>query len=369
MEFQVDYKGAEVQLNLRGRLDVHAAGSAWRLWERLKSEPWRVLVVNAADLQYLDGAGVAWLQCVAAESQALRRDCTLIHLAHRFERLMAIYEPVQGIVHEGQQRSLRYWLEGMGRSVARSGQALQRLVLFTGELCYEFLLVVLRPGRFRWRDFLDQMEQVGVNGAGIVALIGFLLGLILAFQSAIPMSQFGVEIYVANMVGLSLLRELGPLITNVVLAGRSGSAFAAEIGTMQVNEELAALQTMGLSPVRFLVLPRMLGMLFVSPVLMALFSFMGLIGGLVVLLLMGYPLVAYTNQVAGAVSMADAAGGMIKGMVFALLVAGVGCYQGIYTGSGARSVGVSTTRAVVNGILLIAVTDGAFAVLFYALGI
>ena len=132
---------------------------------------------------------------------------------------------------------------------------------------------------------------------------------------------------------------------------------------------MAALQTMGLSPVRFLVLPRMLGMLFVSPVLMALFSFMGLIGGLVVLLLMGYPLVAYTNQVAGAVSMADAAGGMIKGMVFALLVAGVGCYQGIYTGSGARSVGVSTTRAVVNGILLIAVTDGAFAVLFYALGI
>jgi phospholipid/cholesterol/gamma-HCH transport system permease protein len=185
----------------------------------------------------------------------------------------------------------------------------------------------------------------------------------------VPMHQFGAEIYVADLVALSMLRELGPLMTAIILAGRSGSAFAAELGTMKVNEEINALTTMGLDPVRFLVVTRVLAAVMMMPLLTVFSNLMGLVGGAVVFLSFDFPLVTYVQQVRGAVDLGDLLGGLAKAFVFGILVAAIGCLRGLQTKTGASAVGLSTTRAVVSGIVLIVLADGVFSVVFYYLGI
>lgn len=182
------------------------------------------------------------------------------------------------------------------------------------------------------------------------------------------MRQFGVEIYVADLVALSILRELGPLMTSLTLAGRSGSSFAAEIGTMKVNEEIDALLTMGLQPVRFLVIVRVIAAALLTPILTVFADLVGIAGGAIVLLSMGYPLITYVNQVVSAVSWVDFSQGILKSFVFGLIFSGIGCLRGLQTKTGPSAVGDSATRAVVSGIILIVIADGIFAIIFYYLG-
>jgi phospholipid/cholesterol/gamma-HCH transport system permease protein len=170
-------------------------------------------------------------------------------------------------------------------------------------------------------------------------------------------------------VALAVLRELGPLMTAIILAGRSGSAFAAEIGTMKVNEEIDALITMGLSPVRFLVAPRLIAAFLLCPLLTVIADLMGLIGGAMVMRAFGIPITTFIHQVQGIATQADLFGGLLKALAFGLLVAGVGCMYGLKTGEGASSVGQSTTHAVVAGIILVVLVDSVFAVIFNILGI
>ncbi|WP_245628775.1 MlaE family ABC transporter permease [Salidesulfovibrio brasiliensis] len=195
------------------------------------------------------------------------------------------------------------------------------------------------------------------------------MGLILSFQSAVTLQRFGGEIFVPNMLGLVMFREMGPLVTCILLAARSGSAFAAEIGTMKVNEEVDALNTMGLSPTRFLVTPKILASILMAPLMTMFFNFAALVGGLIVMISLGYPLVTYTSRVFQNLQYTDFYGGLIKALVFSILVAGIGCLRGLQTRSGASAVGDSTTSAVVSGIILIAFADGIFAVAYYYLGI
>ena len=211
------------------------------------------------------------------------------------------------------------------------------------------------------------VEKAGTNALPIVALISFLMGMIMAFQAAMPMRQFGVDIFVVNLVALTITRELGPLMTAIVLAGRSGSAFAAEIGTMKVNEEVAALTTMGLSPVRFLAVPRVLAGIVVTPVLTIYSMAIGVAGGLAVMMLLGFPLATLMHQLSGSLRVDDVLAGLIKSFFFGAVVAGVGCLRGLQTGAGAAAVGDSTTRSVVTAIFLIVLLDAVFAVIYYQL--
>ena len=242
-------------------------------------------------------------------------------------------------------------------------------MIFIGELAAALVTAARHPTRVRWKDALLLAETTGANALPIIVLIGFLMGLILAFQSAVPLKRFGAERYVANLVSLSLLRELAPLMTAIILAGRTGSAFAAELGTMKVNEELDALTTMGLDPMRFLVTTRVLAAIVVTPLLAIFADVAGLIGAGLVVMSLGFPLTTYLQQVQQASSLTDVLGGLAKAGVFGLLIAGIGCLRGMQTGAGAQEVGTSATRAVVGGIFLIVVADGLFAVLFYTLGI
>ena len=182
------------------------------------------------------------------------------------------------------------------------------------------------------------------------------------------MRRFGAEIFVADFLGIAMFRELGPLMAAILLTARSGSAFAAEIGTMKVNEELDALTTMGLEPVRFLAVPRVLAAMIVVPSLTMITSLAGLVGGAVVFLSLGFPLITYVNRVVDATTATDLIGGLSKSLVLGLIVAVVGCMRGMNTGAGAGAVGESTTGSVVTGITLIAAAEGVFAVVFYVMG-
>lgn len=236
---------------------------------------------------------------------------------------------------------------------------------FLGETLVSAFGMLIHPGRFRFGDFALAFQRASFEGLPITTGIGFLLGLILAFESAAAMEMFGVKVFVADLLAIALFRELGPLITAIILAGRSGSAFAAEIGTMKVNEELDALSTMGLPPVRFLVMPRVAAAVLAMPFLTAFSEIAGLLGGVLVLELMGVPSEVFWRHVISITSVFMILLGMAKGAFFGLLVGIIGCCAGMRTKSTADGVGVSTTAAVVGSIVAIAVSDGLMAVICY----
>ena len=242
-------------------------------------------------------------------------------------------------------------------------------ITFTGEVCVKLINTLFRPVSLRWKDTFLLAEKSGPNAVNITALLGFLIGLILAFQAVVSMKKFGAEIYVADLVVLSLFRELGPLLTAFILAARTGSAFAAEIGTMKVNEEIDALTTMGLDKVRFLVIPRILAAVSVTPLLTMFMNLFGLIGCGLVMVSIGFAPITILNQLQEAADLTDLFSGLIKTVVFGALIAGIGCLRGLQTGTGASAVGDSATRAVVTSIVAIVVADGVFAVIYFYLGI
>lgn len=321
------------------------------------------LRVNASGLDDMDGAGMAMLL-------TLRRAGALVEgLQPRFEALLAAVPSDAFDCRPGDTRPECSMVERVGRAAGNVSHDLVTMVAFVGECGLALWQAVRHPRSVRRRDVLNSMTAVGVESMPIILLIGFLMGLILAFQSAVSLIRFGAVIFVPNMLGLVMFREMGGLITAILLAARSGSAFAAEIGTMKVNEELDALVTMGLSPVRFLVAPKVLAAVTMVPLMTIFFNFAALAGGAVVMLSMGFPLATFTSRVFLNTTMLDVTGGLIKALVFSILVAGAGCMRGMSTGAGAGAVGRSTTGAVVSGIILIAVADGIFAVAYYLLGI
>lgn len=327
-------------------------------------------VLDASAVSYLDGAGAGLLAALSQTlTRALGQGCELRGLAPEMRRFMDLYDLEELSARAPKTPARMGFIEELGRGVAATLQDLAGLVAFTGECSAAMFHALAHPGSIRMKDMWRTAELAGVNGLPIVLLIGFLMGLITAFQSAIPLQRFGMEIYVASLLTITLNRELGPLITSILLAGRSGSSFAAELGTMKINEEIAALSTMGLNPVRFLVVPRVLAAMLVTPILSVFFTLLALVGGAVVILSMGYPLGTYLDKVEAAFRMKDFLGGLFKALAFSVVVASVGCQRGLAARSGPSAVGESTTKAVVSALIFIALLDGVFAVVFYSLGL
>jgi phospholipid/cholesterol/gamma-HCH transport system permease protein len=355
-------RGEALVLSLRGQLDVAAAGVLWTdALREAAAQPARALVIDLAGLESCDTAGAALLLAIEQARPGAIVAGAHPHVAAVLERARAALvepsppPPVKPVS----------WRVLIGQGLERAGDGFAYL----GEALVAVLRLPTRLRQFRLADLLRSADQAGVRAVPLVLLLGLLMGLILAFQSLIPMRRFGADLYVANLVAVSLLRELGPLLASVVLAGRSGSAFAAEIGTMKVNQEIDALATMGIDPMTMLVLPRMTAALLVMPALTVLLEAAGLVGMSVVLVGSGIPLVAIAHQVVSWVQPADFYGGMAKAMVFGAVVAAIGCRAGLSAGSGPRAVGQAATSAVVGGIVATIVLDGVFAVLFFRLGL
>lgn len=356
-------------LIIEGSLDSSTTGRIWReAKESLQKRTPLKIIIDATKIDYCDGSGIGLFIEFFRRQKETGGELEIQGLRPEFKKLLDLFDPSAFREPHKEQPKHKGAPYELGLLAYHVWQDIRELVTFTGELCVAVFYAVLNPRRVRWKDAFLVAETAGVNALPIIALVSFLVGLIIAFQSAIPMKQFAAEIFVANLVALSMLRELGPLMTAIILAGRSGSAFAAELGTMKVREEIDALTTMGLDPVRFLVVTRVFASLVMTPLLTIFANLFGLMGGAVVFLSLGFPLVTYSNQVLSAVTTADFLGGLVKSFVFGILIAGIGCLSGLQTKTGASAVGQSATRAVVSGIILIIVTDGVFSVVYHFLG-
>ena len=357
-------------LRLQGWLDSTTTSKVWKeatkAVDKFKTHQ---VTVDASGLEYCDGTGVGLLFELRRIQISRGGTIDIDGLDEKFQRLLSQFDPQEFAAPvKSKPQKISVPVE-VGMASTKVLKDFYDLISYIGELFAALVYALIRPGSVRWRDVFLVAETAGVNAFAIVSLISFLVGLIMAFQSAIPMKQFGAEIYVANLIALTMLRELSPLMTAIIIAGRTGSSFAAEIGTMKVNEEIAALQTMGLDPVRFLVVTRVLATFVMTPLLTVFSGLFALLGGCLVILSMGFPFITYYNQVVSAVTYIDFLGGLLKAFVFGLTIAAIGTLRGLQTKTGASAVGESTTSAVVSGIILIILIDGVFAVIFYFLGI
>jgi phospholipid/cholesterol/gamma-HCH transport system permease protein len=337
--------------------------------EPIRRARYREVMIHGDGVTYCDGAGVGLIGEVRRAASLNGGQLRLTGFSPELRTLIdlsALPDP-----SAPQLRALRApgMVTQIGIAAAHVLADLAAMIAFLGELTAALVWSIAHPRRLRWRELWMVAEKAGVNAVPVLGLLGFLMGVILAFQSAVPMDRYGARDVVPAVVAIAILRELGPLITAVLLAGRSGSAFAAEIGTMKITEELSALESLGINPVRFLAVPRVLAAMIVTPCLCIICSLMGVLGGYAVMAGFGYTALRYGHAVQHATNLSDFIGGVAKTIVFALLVSGVGCLRGMRTGSGPGAVGDSTTRAVVAGIVLVIIADGIFGVLFYYLRI
>ncbi len=315
------------------------------------------MAVDLSGLVYCDLSGASLLLSMeAAHGAALPILGAVPHVTALLARARASVTPA------GPRAATRSASPNLVRAV---GDA----IAYLGEVVCAVLFLPARRRMLRWPDLLRFADQAGVRAIPLIILLGYLMGLILAFQSAVPMRRFGADLYVANLVAISLLRELGPLLAAVILAGRTGSAFAAEIGSMKVNQEVDALVTMSIDPVTMLVLPRLMAAILVMPALALILDVAGLLGMTTVMTGFGYPLITIARQVQAAATPLDLFGGLFKGMCFGSAVAVISCFAGLNTGVGPRAVGQAATAAVVGGIVATIFLDGLFSILFYRLGL
>jgi phospholipid/cholesterol/gamma-HCH transport system permease protein len=366
----VQEAGDGLVLKLSGRLDAYSIAGVWRETRAtVAGAPNRPIVIDAAAVDYCDGGGVAMLVDLLRQPRPAGAAVTIRGLEREFQTLLDQFDPRAFVAPAAPPPAQTRTVEEIGRATSQLLRDMRLQIAFIGETSSALWYAFTHPHRVRWKDVWYECEQVGANALPIVSLISFLLGVILAFQAAVPMRQFGAEIFVADLVGLAIIRELGGLMTAILLAGRSGAAFAAEIGTMKVNEELNALTTMGLDPVRFLVVTRVIAAILMVPLLSLYANLVGVLSGGLTMLSFNIPLVTYLKEVDSIVDLKDLIAGMVKTPVFAILIAGIGCLRGLQTQTGASGVGISATRAVVSGIVLLVAVDGIFAVIYYILDI
>jgi phospholipid/cholesterol/gamma-HCH transport system permease protein len=291
-------------------------------------------------------------------------------LPEGMQRLLALATAVPE--REGAARSAGRtpWLARLGSHAIAAATASREMLDFIGEAALAFIKMLRGQASFRGSDVLALMQASGSQALPIVSLISGLIGLILAFMGAIQLRQFGAQIYVADLVGIGMTREMGAVMTGIIMAGRTGAAFAAQLGTMQVNEEIDAYTTLGISPMEFLVLPRLLALVLMMPLLCLYADLLGILGGLVVATgMLDVSLLEYVNETRAAVSLTDVALGVVKSGLFGVLIALAGCLRGMQCGRSASAVGDAATSAVVTGIVFIIATDGLLAVLTEAMGV
>lgn len=361
-------KGREVVMAIAGRLALEDLSHFRSEFQARLTEMYPAkLTLNLAGVEYLDSAGALALLQMESEAQARAVSFSFSNVHEEAQRIMGLIdrEALTQPPLISDKRSLGLF-DQVGEASQRIFDDLVQMLTFQGELLTALFSSLLHPRSVRWGDVFFYMRRAGVDGLPIVGLIALLLGLIIAFMTSLQLKQFGANIYVASLLAIAMVEELGPIITAILVAGRSGSAFAAEIGTMKVNEEVDALIAMGFDPVRFLAIPKVLAAIIVVPVLTVYAIFFGLLGGLIIGVLgLDLTVYAYVQETQRSIELFNLVASLIKSAVFAALIAGIGCLRGFQVQGGAEAVGAATTSAVVAGIFLIIVTDSAFALVLH----
>jgi phospholipid/cholesterol/gamma-HCH transport system permease protein len=302
------------------------------------------------------------------EKQGIQVDTAT--LPEGIQGLLSLVYAVPERVGDRRQETKVPWLEVIGKGGLRIHKDAHALVVFIGETMLSVAALTRGKARFRWVDLWAHIQDCGPSALPIVSLISLLVGLILAFVGAVQLALFGAQIYIADLVGLGMTREMGGLMAAIIMSGRTGAAYAAQLGTMQVNSEIDALKTMGFEPMEFLVLPRILALILIMPLLCLYADLMGIVGGaLVTVNFFDVSLVEYLNRTANAVHIPDFSIGVFKCAVFGVLIALSGCMRGMQCGRSASAVGDAATSAVVTGIVFIVIADSLMTVMCNRLGI
>jgi len=358
-----------VRVVLRGRLDAQTVPACWGDLERgLREARIKTLQVDASGLRSCDGAGRALLRYVNMGRMTPEATVSVLGLEPDLEKVLLGFtsEDYEAFRPKPLTKSGSF-PERIGDAVRCLTKTLREETVYVGAIMAGLAAALFHPKRSRRAETLRVFELAGPNAVPIVSLMSLLLGFIIAFESARRLAEFGAQLYVANTIMVVMVRDMGPLMTAILLAGRTGSAFAAEIGTMKVNEELNALQTFGLDPIPYLVIPRILAGVVLTPLLTFYSILMGVVGGVIVMLGLGFALPLILHQMAISVHLSDLGTGASKAAVFGAIVSAVGCWHGLRTQQGPSAVGLSTTRAVVTSLLLIIIADACFSAISYFL--
>ena len=360
--------GGDILLSISGRIEMGDYDSfILQVDKILKEKSPSHMNVDLAMLDYIDSAGA--LSLLQLESKTSNQSIPLIfkNIHKETKGMMELIDKqslVMPTIYSGKSSS--HFFERVGSTTLGFFHDMIAVMVFLGELLTAMAYSMIHPRSIRWSDVIFYMKRAGSEAVPIVGLISLLIGLIMAFMSSLQLKQFGANIFVASLVGISIVKELGPMMTAIIVAGRSGSAFAAEIGTMMVNEEVDALVTMGFEPVRFLAVPKIIAAMLVVPLLTLYSMLFGITGGLIVGVV-GLDLTFYTyiQETMKHIAMFDVFSSLVKSAVFAFLIAGIGCQRGFEVFGGAEAVGELTTSAVVSAIFLIVVADSAFAIVLH----
>lgn len=360
-------------LRARGQWTIARGGAIERHLARMDAVPDGALRVDLSGIARLDTAGAWLLFRLIARLRAEGREIEVMGVrdAHRplIEIVAQIHADGPEGFHPGGSGPFA-WLEGLGRGLFDALDHGRQLLNFHGMVTLVFLRTLLDPRRLRPKALVTQIEITGLNALPIVGLLSFLIGVVLAYLMSDRLTQFGAEVYTVDLLALSITREIGVLLTAIMIAGRSGSAFTAQIGTMKVTEELDAMGTLGLDPIEVLVVPRVLALMLTLPILTIWSDVTGILGGAVMTVVaLDLTPARFLSQLKEAIGIGDVLVGLVKAPVHAYIIAMVGCYEGLRVQRTAESVGRQTTLSVVEAIFLVIVATAAFAILFSVLGI
>jgi phospholipid/cholesterol/gamma-HCH transport system permease protein len=359
------------ELRLRGSLRSAEAAEVWAELRRLEAVASRgqALDLEMSAVERIDGSVMALLACLRTELHRRGVRSEFVAAGDRVQQLIHLYGG-DNVTRRLGRRQPQGTLDQLGRATLAILHEVKLVLAFFGQMVISGVGLLRSPRSANWREVPPTMERVGADAVPIVAAINFLVGLAMAFQAAAQFKRYGASIYVADLIGISVCRELGPLMTAIVVSGRSGAAFSAELGFMKVNEEIDALQTMGFGPMRYLVLPRTLALLVVVPLLVVVADVAGLVGGLVVgVWNLDLTVRAYVNETARALTLWDVSSGILKSLVFALAIALIACQQGLATSGGAEGVGRRTTASVVTTLFALILVDAVITVFFRVAGL
>jgi phospholipid/cholesterol/gamma-HCH transport system permease protein len=356
--------GQELRLALAGRIAIENVYDVQAGLRTLLTQKIPVKVsVDLSRVEYLDSSGAMALLTLQAEARRRNIPLDFINTTPEAQRVMDLIDLKAIAAPPLRQEEQLNIFEQVGQGFLGLAAASYELLSFFGELLVTLVGCMFRPFQVRWSEVLLYMYKTGVEALPILGLMSLLMGLVVAFMSSFQLAQFGAVIYVADLVGIGFVRELGSLLTGILISGRSGSAFAAEIGTMKVNEEVDALEVMGFEPVRFLAIPKVLATMAVMPALTVYAMFFGLLGGLIVgASILGISTYAYINETRKALSTFDLYYSLMKSVVYALIIAGIGCQRGFKVRGGAQEVGTATTSAVVTSLFVVIVASAIFSI-------
>ncbi|MGD8978098.1 MAG: ABC transporter permease [Gammaproteobacteria bacterium] len=336
----------------------------------LRDHPSARLELKADALGHWDTTLISFLSRLIDTGEGGPREFDATALPEGAQGLLRLAYAVGERAGARRTESHENFLTRLGKRAMASLEQTREAVAFIGSSTLAFGRFITGRARFQGSELWLLIQDTGASAFGIVSLISFLVGMILAFVGAVQLSQFGAGIYVANLVGLAMAREMAAMMTGIIMAGRTGAAFAAQLGTMRVNEEIDALSSMGIDPMEFLVVPRMVALMVMMPLLAMYANLMGMLGGLVVGVgMLDLGLFEYVEQTRRSVTLTQINIGIIKAVIFGVLVAVAGCLRGVQCGNSSQAVGMAATSAVVTSIVLIIVADGLFAVILNVLGI